>query len=89
MLNRASKAAMKRIPKEQSAYQPGRGTSERTLPVKLLNETALVTDYVPVYTKLIYVSEAFENVCRNLLEKMCKCVMNVSFLSLGALTRPH
>ena len=88
ILNRVSKAARKRLPKGQSAFQPGRAASEQVLAVKMLHEKALVTSDVPVQTKLIDMSKTCDIVCGNLVKQKCKCIMDKSFHSLRALTGP-
>ena len=41
------------IPKEQSAYQPGRGTTEQLLSVKILCEKAITSNNFTIYMQLI------------------------------------
>ena len=89
ILNRVSEAAMKRLPKKQTAYQPQRGTTEKVLAVEILYEKLLVTEDVHVPTKLIDMSIHL-TLC---VETCSKKNVNISwtnpFHSLRALTGPH
>ena len=78
ILSRVFKAARERIPKGKIAYQPGRGTYEQSLAVKILYKKAIVTEVVPICTKLIDIFRAIDNVCRNLPKIMFKCIIDDS-----------
>ena len=67
MLNRIWDRIEKQIPKEQSAYQPGRGTTEQVLAVKILCDKAITTTDFKIYLQLIAMSKAFDTVNRKLL----------------------
>ena len=75
MLERIWKRVKIHIPKEQSAYQPGRGTTEQLLAVKILCEKAITTSNFPLYLQLIDMSKAFDTVNRKLLFKNLETIL--------------
>ena len=57
----------KKIPKDQSAYQAGRSSTEQVLAIKLLLEKAINASEYVVYLALFDMSKAFDNVDREKL----------------------
>ena len=57
----------KHIPSEQSAYQPGRSTTEQVFAVKTLPEKAIISNDYKVYLLLLDMSKAFDTVDRKKL----------------------
>ena len=63
------------IPKEQAAYQAGRGTTEQLLSVKILCEKAITTSDFNIYLQLIDMSKAFDTINRKLLFKNLETIL--------------
>ena len=55
------------IPPDQSAYQPGRGTTEQVFTIKLLAEKAIISEDYTVHLLLLDMSKAFDTVNRKTL----------------------
>ena len=55
------------IPTEQSAYQPGRGTTEHVFAVKMIAEKAITSNDYTAFLLLLDMSKAFDTVDRELL----------------------
>ena len=71
MLNRIWDRLSGRIPKSQAAYQPGRGTTEQVLSLKLMVEKAITSSDFNIYILLLDMSKAFDTVNRKtLLEEL-------------------
>ena len=67
MLDRIWKRVAPLIPKSQAAYQPGRGTTEQVLALKILIEKALTSSDYDLYILLLDMSKAFDTVNRKTL----------------------
>ena len=70
------------IPKEQSAYQPGRSTSEQVLAVKLMAEKAINENNGETYLALFDMSKAFDTVNREILFNHLERILNPDELHL-------
>ena len=66
-INRTWERISTKIPADQSAYQPGRSTSEQVLATKLMAEKAINTNECQVFLALFDLSKAFDTVKRGLL----------------------
>ena len=67
MLDRMWNRLKSKLPLNQSAYQPGRGTTEQVHAVKLLVEKAIISSDYVVHLLLLDMSKAFDTVDRNKL----------------------
>ena len=59
----------KHIPLEQSAYQPGRSTTEQVFAVKILAEKAILGNDYKLHLLLLDMSKAFDTVDRKMMTK--------------------
>ena len=67
MLDRLWDRLKTKLPLKQSAYQPGRGTTEQVHAIKLLVEKAILSSDYKVHLLLLDMSKAFDTVNRNKL----------------------
>ena len=67
MLDRLWDRLKGKLPLKQSAYQPGRGTTEQVHAVKLLAEKAIISNDYKIHLLLLDMSKAFDTVDRNKL----------------------
>ena len=67
MLDRMRDRLKSKLPLKQSAYQPGRGTTEQVHAVKLLVEKAIISSDYVIHLLLLDMSKAFDTVDRNVL----------------------
>ena len=67
MLDRLWDRLKVKLPKKQSAYQPGRGTTEQVHAVKLLVEKAIISSDYTINLLLLDMSKAFDTINRNIL----------------------
>ena len=67
MLDRLWDRLKTQLPLKQSAYQPGRGTTEQVHAIKLLVEKAIISSDYKVHLLLLDMSKAFDTVNRNTL----------------------
>ena len=67
MLDRLWDRLKSQLPLKQSAYQPGRGTTEQVHAIKLLVEKAIISSDYKVHLILLDMSKAFDTVKRNQL----------------------
>ena len=67
MLDRLWDRLKGKLPTKQSAYQPGRGTTEQVHSIKLLAEKAIISSDYTINLLLIDMSKAFDTVNRNIL----------------------
>ena len=67
MLNRLWDKLKAQLPLKQSAYQPGRGTTEQVHAIKLLVEKAILSSDYKIHLLLLDMSKAFDTVNRNTL----------------------
>ena len=67
MLDRMWDRLKSKLPLKQSAYQPGRGTTEQVHAVKLLVEKAIISSDYVIHLLLLDMSKAFDTVDRNVL----------------------
>ena len=82
LLHRIWTRLASKIPKTQGAYQPGRGTAEQVLALKILIDKALTTKDYDLYILLIDMSKAFDTVDRKLLLLKLKEVLQPDELHL-------
>ena len=73
------------IPKEQSAYQAGRSTTEQGLAIKILIEKAINASDFKAYLALFDMSKAFDNVDREKLFKYLEEILEPDELHLMSL----
>ena len=67
MLDRLWDRLKSKLPLKQSAYQPGRGTTEQVHAVKLLVEKAIISSDYTIHLLLLDMSKAFDTVDRKTL----------------------
>ena len=67
MLDRLWNRLKNELPTKQSAYQPGRGTTEQVHAVKLLADKAIIPSDFTIHLLLLDISKAFDTVDRTKL----------------------
>lgn len=76
ILERVFKKLDNEIPLTQSAYRPGRSTTENVFTMKILAEKAITESNTEINILLFDMSKAFDNVNRNILLKDLEKVVN-------------
>ena len=61
-MERAWKRMKKHIPPDQTAYQPGRGTTEQVFTIKLFPEKAITSDDFQIHLLLLDMFKVFDTV---------------------------
>ena len=64
------------MPNTQTAYRPGRSTTENVLTFKLLAEKAITETNYEINLRLLDMSKAFDNVNRKILLNDLQTILN-------------
>ena len=70
LIDRTWDRLKQRIPPDQAAYQPGRGTTGQVIAIKILAEKAIISQDYNICLLLLDVSKAFDRNRRILFEKL-------------------
>ena len=87
MISRTWDRLKQRIPIDQSAYQPGRSTTEQVFAIKMLVEKAILASDYALYLLLLDMSKAFDTVDREILfEELEQTLQEVELHILSKIT---